>query len=56
MSVAKAVGMETKLDVWNAALTTGGSSYMDVGHASIDKEKLLWNETMIEIEKIKVLY
>jgi hypothetical protein len=41
MSVTKDVGMETKVDVWNAASTTGGSSYMDVGHASIYKVKLL---------------
>ena len=32
MSVAKAVVMETKIYVWNTALTTGGSSYMDVEH------------------------
>jgi hypothetical protein len=37
MSVAKAVGMETKNMSENSALTTGGNSYMDVGHTFIKK-------------------
>ncbi len=55
MSVAKAVGMETKLDVWNAALTTGGIYGCGI-RILIQSETTLAGNDVIEIDKFQVLY